>query len=99
MKNIKMITRTQYAWKLNIQAIMDNIVNIFEFNNANLKTFEKPTLFLKGADSDFILKEHEPQIMRLFPNSEIKTIENAGHWLHADQPDRFLDEVGTFLIS
>jgi len=99
MKNIKMITRTQYAWKLNIQAIMDNIVNIFEFDESGLNSFKGPTLFLKGADSDFILTEHEPQIKKLFSNSEIKTIPNAGHWLHADQPEVFLDKVGTFLIS
>jgi pimeloyl-ACP methyl ester carboxylesterase len=99
MKNIKMINREQYAWKLNIQSIMENIVNIFEFDISGLSPFSEPTLFLKGGNSEFILDEHEPQIKKLFPNSEIKTIANAGHWMHADQPEEFLRLTASFLVA
>jgi pimeloyl-ACP methyl ester carboxylesterase len=37
-------------------------------------------------------------IHRLFPNAQIVTIDQAGHWLHADQPDAFAAAVERALI-
>jgi pimeloyl-ACP methyl ester carboxylesterase len=48
-----------------------------------------PTWFITGASSDYVLPEHRAVIERLFPASQILAIPNAGHWLHADQPDAF----------
>lgn len=96
MKNIKMITQGQYAWKLNIKSITENINNIFEFNIPLCK-FSKNTLFLKGEHSDFILKNHHESIFFSFPKAKIITIKNTGHWLHADRPEQFREECLGFL--
>lgn len=59
--------------------------------------FDSPTLFIKGGKSDYILSEHRPAIMHLFPNSQAKIISSAGHWLHAEKPDTFNRIVTRFL--
>jgi pimeloyl-ACP methyl ester carboxylesterase len=36
--------------------------------------------------------------MALFPHATIKTIENAAHWLHADQPQAVIAALQEFLL-
>jgi esterase len=50
-----------------------------------------------GERSDYVRASHHDEIHRLFPNARIETITGAGHWLHAEQPDRFVDIVLGFL--
>ena len=55
--------------------------------------FAKQTLFLKGDRSNYIEIHDEFLIKKQFPNSKIITIQNAGHWLHAENPIDFCKEV------
>ncbi len=48
--------------------------------------FPNPALFLHGGKSDYVRPSAHEKIAALFPNSKIQTIENAAHWLHAEQP-------------
>lgn len=59
--------------------------------------FEKDTLFLRGSRSNYISQQDESLIHLHFPKSEIVTIANAGHWLHAENPGDFYREVNSFL--
>lgn len=59
--------------------------------------FEGETLFLAGENSEYITGDDIPIIDAHFPNSQIKTIHNAGHWLHAEQPKQFYEMVMNFL--
>lgn len=59
--------------------------------------FEGETLFLKGENSGYISSEEEPIINAHFPNHKIVSIKNAGHWLHAENPTDFLNELENFL--
>ncbi|PZQ84530.1 MAG: alpha/beta hydrolase, partial [Flavobacterium johnsoniae] len=61
--------------------------------------FEKPTLFLRGGNSNYIKDEDFEMIRHHFPNSEIKTIPNAGHWLHAENPKDFYSESIQYLLK
>jgi esterase len=54
-------------------------------------------LFVAGARSNYLQPEHEPGIRRLFPEARIIRIEGAGHWVHAEQPQAFLQTVIPFL--
>ncbi|PFH36360.1 hydrolase, alpha/beta fold family protein [Besnoitia besnoiti] len=62
--------------------------------------FEGPTLFLKGANSSYVdLKRDWPAMRRFFPNAECKVVQNAGHWLHAEQPLQTAELVNDFLAK
>ena len=47
--------------------------------------------------SNYILLEDFEEIQKKLPNSEIKTIENVGHWLHAENPLEFYKLVMDFV--
>lgn len=59
--------------------------------------FENPTLFIRGGNSNYILDTDLPEIKRHFPNFEIVTMPNVGHWLHAENPKLFFEETARFL--
>jgi pimeloyl-ACP methyl ester carboxylesterase len=59
--------------------------------------FEGDTLFVRGAKSGYIEDVDEWSIKKQFPKSEIKTVSNAGHWLHAENPTEFYQIVMNFL--
>jgi pimeloyl-ACP methyl ester carboxylesterase len=58
--------------------------------------YEGPVLVLAGDASDYIRPEHHVLFTRLFPAARFATIP-AGHWLHAENPVAFLDQVIGFL--
>ncbi|MFP4094854.1 MAG: alpha/beta fold hydrolase [Cyclobacteriaceae bacterium] len=97
---LKNLTRTDdnkgFTWKLNLSAISNNIERIGEGVNKN-KKLEKPVLFVRGAKSDYIRKDDEALIQEIFPLARLVTIENAGHWVHAEQPEDLYREVMSFL--
>jgi esterase len=56
-----------------------------------------PTLFVTGAQSDYVLPEHRPGIRSFFPAARFVAIKSAGHWVHADNPAGFLSVLEAFL--
>ena len=57
----------------------------------------KPTLFIRGGKSKYILDSDLENIKKHFPNATIETIPNTGHWLHAENPAEFYQIVTSFL--
>jgi len=85
-------------WRLNLEAIERGFPQIVGFPDLPEGTaYRGPALFVAGARSNYIQLEHEPGIRRLFPQARIMRIEGAGHWVHAEQPQAFLQTVGPFL--
>ena len=52
-----------------------------------------PTHFIAGGDSNYITTEDKITINTHFLDSSITTIDGAGHWLHAEKPEKFYTEV------
>jgi pimeloyl-ACP methyl ester carboxylesterase len=59
--------------------------------------FNKPTLFIRGGNSDYILDSDFQAIKQHFPAALLETIPNAGHWLHAENPTLFFELAISFL--
>lgn len=83
-------------WKLNFEALSADMDKILSFP-AVTGTFEGPTLFLSGANSDYVTHAHRPTIKPMFPNARFAKIPEAGHWLHAERPRAFEAAVRTYL--
>jgi esterase len=84
-------------FRFNLGAISANIANVGEALIEGA-LFEKPTLFLKGENSNYINDDDEDLIFTHFPNADIENIENSGHWLHAENPTQFFETVIRFCI-
>ena len=61
--------------------------------------YDGPTVFVTGAQSDYVLAEHRRVIRGMFPSARFVAIKNAGHWVHADNPAGFLSVLEAFLAG
>lgn len=95
-KNLYRTENGTYRWRFNLSAIDRYIVEISGPVSGKY-IFDKPALFIRGEFSDYILPTHENNIKKFFPASKIVTIEKAGHWVHAEQPEIFFQTVMGFL--
>jgi pimeloyl-ACP methyl ester carboxylesterase len=86
------------AWRLGLAHIVQAIAVIEGFPDFPLgAVYAGPSLFVRGAQSDYVRPEHHQRIQALFPNVQIVSLKNAGHWLHTDQPAAFIRAVDEFL--
>ena len=83
-------------WKLNLDVLEREMEKIISFPQLPGQ-YEKDSLFLSGALSNYLQITHRPTIKKLFPRAKFAKIPNAGHWLHAEKPREFEAAVRTFL--
>lgn len=82
--------------RLNLEILKEKVEEVGAALPSGLQ-FEKPTFFIKGGKSQYITSEDKPLIEHHFPNSQIKEISGAGHWVHAEKMSEFYKEVESFL--
>ena len=96
LKNLYWKTKEQLSLKLNLDALKANIENIGEALPED-KSFDGPTIFIKGENSDYITTQDHSAIKKQFPKAVFAEIKNAGHWVHAENMKGFYDEVIRFV--
>ena len=95
-KNLYWKHPDELALRINLPVLIENIEEVGKALSEN-SIYHKDTLFLRGANSNYIENVDEFLIKKQFPNSEIQTIKNAGHWLHAENPKDFYNNVMNFI--
>ena len=91
LKNLQRRPEGGFKWKLNLPAVADNIRKIglpLQYKGK----FEKPTLFVRGSRSNYVLDEDFPMIKEIFPSAQFETLD-TGHWVPAEKPKEFVDVV------
>lgn len=102
LKNLHRRSDGTFEWLLNLKTLSENLSSILEGLHPGKDPMEKypvelPVLFIKGELSHYIEQEDEEDIRNLFPNSFFSIIQKAGHWVHAEQPELFLQVVYNFI--
>lgn len=83
-------------WRLNLDVLETEMAGIVGWPETEGR-FDGPTLFLSGADSNYVLPDYRPKIRGLFPVARFAKLPGAGHWLHADKPREFEETMRVFL--
>ncbi|MBD3864573.1 alpha/beta fold hydrolase [Olleya marilimosa] len=96
LKNLYWIEKGKLALRMNLDALTENVSEVGEALPIHAK-FEGDTLFLRGDKSEYIGNQDEAIIKNHFPEANIITISNAGHWLHAENPEDFYNAVTNFV--
>ncbi len=89
--------RGQASWRINLDAIAGHMDDLTGFPDVEGFVYDGRALFVGGAQSDYVGPQHHERIRELFPWAEFATIPDAGHRVHAEQPERFLEVVRGFL--
>lgn len=96
LKNLTRESEVGFKWKLNLEVINNHLENVGEATYPSSK-IDTPTLFIRGINSDYVSDDDILEIRSYYSNSKVETIGNAGHWLHAEQPEAFVKTVMDFL--
>lgn len=97
MKNIaRHHNENKFFWKMNFKILEKNYEHIISEVKSN-NHFYGSTLFVKGANSDYLHEDELPQIRKLFPNAQMNVIDGAGHWIHAEKEDELINAITNFL--
>jgi len=96
LKNLYWKEKGKLGLRINLEVLTVHVGEVGEALPAQAK-FDKDTLFLRGDKSEYIGPQDEALINVHFTNASIITISNAGHWLHAENPEDFYNAVVNFI--
>ena len=97
LKNLYRNKKNAFAWRFNIDVLLEKVQNVQQASFVSGK-LNVPTHFIRGSNSDYINSSDELLIKKHFTDFSIGEIKGAGHWLHAEKPECFYDEVMGFSL-
>ncbi len=89
-----------YRWKLNLDLIRGSYETMLGWPyeaDRDVRPYDRPALFLGGARSQYLMPDDREVILSLFPRAQMVHIADAGHWVHADQPEEFMNIFRNFV--
>jgi pimeloyl-ACP methyl ester carboxylesterase len=89
-----------WRWRLNLELLDRDLGELRGFPEPPPgASFDGPVLWIAGANSTYVLPEDRPHMDALFPSTRLVRVKNAGHWVHSEQPDVFLETLRRFLTA
>jgi pimeloyl-ACP methyl ester carboxylesterase len=101
MKNLKRNADNSYSWKINAPVLLRHLREMIEglvlppVGEHGITGF--PVIFLKGENSEYLDQGDYTRILKLFPAAEFRIVKNAGHWIHADNPEAVAEALGDLM--
>jgi pimeloyl-ACP methyl ester carboxylesterase len=86
-----------FRWQANLELLRRDLPTIAGFPDVDGLVFDRPVLWVAGDRSDYIKDEHAPRMRELFPRTMQVTLRGAGHWVHSEQPQVFLEVLRRFV--
>lgn len=96
LKNLTRKKEGGYCWKMNLEALFNHYSEILAGIESE-EVFDGEALFIRGGKSDYVPDADIPLIEKYFPEARVETVADAGHWVHAEQPDELFGLVTDFL--
>jgi pimeloyl-ACP methyl ester carboxylesterase len=91
-----------WRWYLNLELLGRDLDAVTDWPEAALEGAEPytgPVLWVGGADSRYVQPGYVEAMDRWFPHTRRVTVKGAGHWVHSEQPEVFLEVLRRFLSS
>ncbi|WP_309230056.1 MULTISPECIES: alpha/beta fold hydrolase [unclassified Blastococcus] len=87
-----------WRWRLNLDLLERDLGELRRFPDPPAgASYDGPVLWIAGANSHYVLPQDRARMDELFPATRLVRIKNAGHWVHSEQPEVFLQTLQVFL--
>ncbi len=96
LKNLYWVEKGQLGLRINLKVLIENVEEVGKALDPEA-CFGGDVEFIRGAKSNYLENIDELMIKKQFPKAEIRTVPEAGHWLHAENPSVFYSVVMDFL--
>lgn len=89
-----------WRWQVNLDVLGEELAELTDWPEDQLSgssPYDGPVLWVAGARSDYVREEYAEAMDRWFPNNRRVTLKNAGHWVHSEQPEVFVEVLRQFV--
>lgn len=88
-----------WRWQANLDVLGRDLAKLAGWPEEQLDgaVYDGPVLWLAGEDSPYIADEYAPAMDRWFPRNRRVTVKGAGHWVHSEKPEVFVEVLTRFL--
>lgn len=86
-----------FSWEPNLELLRSSLDAVGSFPDTGDAVYAGPVLWVAGGRSDYVREEHAPLMRSLFPRTHRVTIREAGHWVHSQEPEKFVEVLRGFL--
>lgn len=88
-----------WRWQMNLDVLGDSLAEIGrwpEHELAGVAPYRGPVLWVAGERSDYVRPEYAPAMNRWFPTNRLVRVKGAGHWVHSEKPEVFVEVLRAF---
>jgi pimeloyl-ACP methyl ester carboxylesterase len=96
LKNLYRTAENKFKWRFNLPVLSSEIREVGKSVWPETPV-TRPILLVRGAKSDYLDPERWEEIKEHYPNAQLVSIEDAGHWVHVDRPAELMDAVIRFI--
>lgn len=96
LKNLYRVEGGGFDWRLNIPVLAKNIDNVVGEIPLS-KVVNEPTLIMRGSESKYVSDQSFEDLKPYYTHLALETIQGANHWIHATQPQAFVEATVKFL--
>jgi pimeloyl-ACP methyl ester carboxylesterase len=89
-----------WRWQVNLDVLGEELAEVTDWPEEQLQgmaPYAGPVLWIGGERSDYVRDEYAGAMDRWFPRNRRVTIRNAGHWVHSEQPEVFVQVLRQFV--
>jgi pimeloyl-ACP methyl ester carboxylesterase len=89
-----------WRWYLNLELLgrdLDDITGWPGEALAGTAAYDGPVLWVGGAESGYVREDYAEAMDRWFPRNRRVTVKGAGHWVHSEQPEVFVEVLRAFV--
>lgn len=87
-----------WRWLPNLEVLRRDLDALRGFPETDA-VYEGPVLWIAGADSGYVRDEFRDAMEARFPRVRRVTVQDAGHWVHAEQPAVVIALLERFLAA
>lgn len=98
LKNIHRNPAGIFEWKINAAVLRDSFRPMV--SEVDWSWFEGlrpimayPVTFVRGLNSEYVSDADWKDILKIYPEAKLIDVPDAGHWLHAEQPDKLIAAI------
>jgi pimeloyl-ACP methyl ester carboxylesterase len=90
-----------WSWLLNLDLLSAHMPELASWPTDDFAdaSYDGPVLWIGGANSTYVADDHATAMERLFPRVRRVTIKDAGHWVHSERPDVFIEVLKRFVSA
>ena len=88
----------RFHWRHNHAVLGQEMASIMGFpEELTTASYAGPVCFISGEQSPYVQPGHRALIASMFPKAEFAPLAGAGHWVHAEAPEAFMQSLTGFL--